>query len=677
MQQSGKEHTVSVREALAVATSRSEAPPQRRHLFTCFPAGSIPRGLAMAGLSDVDTIAFAILPSAKASAHAATSAALERWRARSRARSAALCRRHGFAAGLELKLLAFRDDEPIGRWLRSRDSRDDAPTVAEPTEPPALAEPLSQAELVRMDAFRICTQGLNIHGERLEERLPRCRPRPLLATATLPAELQRAEAAVSALLGESSAAGAADSGAEAVQLGRWALKRALRSGMELVATAHGGFSRDLLCCHRAIAQQLGAEAASHSLAALQLACAPREQMAPDSAADSAQLARQMLSTASSLAAALDDAVLTRHFTPLRTLSQLAPTPPLAAWPSRASRGALTAAGRRLALSASRLLPPPPLEQVLTDSLPPLNALEGLKRANQGAKALGGARSLGGGSWSSCRGARARAPIELRWEGGERLERLERVAARVLDAQQRPLLLRGAATELLGSLGARDWNLRTLAWLAPKGARVRVAPSRKFTFVREKHPLVACGTFTPPSRAIEMSGEQFARRLQRELPPVCFGAGERYYLQTDVPEELLDSFQVPPLWRSLGVEQAQPLRLWVSAAGATSPLHFDMAPSFLAQARGSKRFTLFAPEALRGLYPYPLDHPLHRRSRVDLYEPISTLDERFPDFRSLATPLCRSDTKHRVPLGCCGRNEAWSLLAVRASWLAAAANSHLK
>ena len=136
---------------------------------------------------------------------------------------------------------------------------------------------------------------------------------------------------------------------------------------------------------------------------------------------------------------------------------------------------------------------------------------------------------------------------------------------------------------------------------------------------------------------------------------------------------------PPFWRGLGVRgaEAQPMRLWVSAGGAVSPLHYDAAGSFLAQAltlplirtrtrtrtlslsltltltlartrsrarartralnltrtlsqaRGTKRLLLFPPSATAALYPYPPDHPLHRRSRVDLYAPPERIAARSP------------------------------------------------
>lgn len=76
---------------------------------------------------------------------------------------------------------------------------------------------------------------------------------------------------------------------------------------------------------------------------------------------------------------------------------------------------------------------------------------------------------------------------------------------------------------------------------------------------------------------------------------------------------------------------------MSGGGAVSPLHYDAAGSFLAQARGTKRLVLFPPSATAALYPYPPDHPLHRRSRVDLYAPPARTAARFPRFAAEALP----------------------------------------
>lgn len=141
----------------------------------------------MPGLSDVDTLAFAILPSAQSNAHAPAAAAIARWRSRSRARDDALRRRYNMTAGLELKLMAFHEDEPIGRWLRGlgdvggaieagaieagaveAGAVEGGAVEGGATEGGAMKggavewrKELTPSDLNRLDAFRVSTQGLN------------------------------------------------------------------------------------------------------------------------------------------------------------------------------------------------------------------------------------------------------------------------------------------------------------------------------------------------------------------------------------------------------------------------------------------------------------------------------------------------------------------------------------
>ena len=65
--------------------------------------------------------------------------------------------------------------------------------------------------------------------------------------------------------------------------------------------------------------------------------------------------------------------------------------------------------------------------------------------------------------------------------------------------------------------------------------------------------------------------------------------------------------------------------------------------FLRQARGTKRLLLFPPSATADLYAYPPNHPLHRRSRVDLYAPRAVTAARFPRFASRALPTALDAT----------------------------------
>lgn len=123
----------------------------------------------------------------------------------------------------------------------------------------------------------------------------------------------------------------------------------------------------------------------------------------------------------------------------------------------------------------------------------------------------------------------------------------------------------------------------------ESANVRVSPTSEFIFCKEAHPLIRDSVFLPPSRTTQMSGQEFVERFTRRSPhpPLFYGPSERYYLQADLPPELAAELTLPPSWRALGLSAAQPPRLWVSGRGAVTPLHFDMAASFLAQAHSRK------------------------------------------------------------------------------------------
>ena len=60
--------------------------------------------------------------------------------------------------------------------------------------------------------------------------------------------------------------------------------------------------------------------------------------------------------------------------------------------------------------------------------------------------------------------------------------------------------------------------------------------------------------------------------------------------------------------------------FASCPGAITRLHYDHYDNLYLQLRGRKRFVLLAPLAARGVYPYPLHHPLDQRARVHLDAP---------------------------------------------------------
>jgi hypothetical protein len=71
------------------------------------------------------------------------------------------------------------------------------------------------------------------------------------------------------------------------------------------------------------------------------------------------------------------------------------------------------------------------------------------------------------------------------------------------------------------------------------------------------------------------------------------------------------------------------KLWVSPAGAISPLHFDVANNLHAQLGGAKRFLTFERGRFGVMYPEPPWSPVPNFSRVD---PLSPDLARFPRFR---------------------------------------------
>ena len=181
------------------------------------------------------------------------------------------------------------------------------------------------------------------------------------------------------------------------------------------------------------------------------------------------------------------------------------------------------------------------------------------------------------------------------------------------SHEEPVLFRGACDAWPA---VREWDLGLLR-RSMRRAMVRVAPSPAVTFCRESHPDVREGRVTPPSRTCVMKVSEFARRLRQRrggLRPLLYGEDERVYLQALAPHAMMEhtdfSFlATPPDRPVLG-------RLWVSAAGTYSPMHYDCQDSYLCQVRGHKRLLLWPESALHALQPYPEDHHLARRLQVD-------------------------------------------------------------
>lgn len=178
-------------------------------LISVSARGSIPRGLALAGLSDVDTIGVVVVPEARA-----TMKGLESWEAQLSSRASMLRSHFPFVAGLDMALVKLRSTSPLCKRLRAG---------AELREEDVV-------ELGILESFRLSTQGLHLYGEDVISRLPQLarRVRPILMPG-LQNDLSRAQRAIGSLGREGGLGG----GSTAQSIARWAAKRMLRGGMEV------------------------------------------------------------------------------------------------------------------------------------------------------------------------------------------------------------------------------------------------------------------------------------------------------------------------------------------------------------------------------------------------------------------------------------------------------------
>lgn len=211
-----------------------------------------------------------------------------------------------------------------------------------------------------------------------------------------------------------------------------------------------------------------------------------------------------------------------------------------------------------------------------------------------------------------------------------------------DGQQRPVVLRGL--QLLPALGR--WDLTYLKEHMGGPGRYHVfralQESGEFTYFFENKN---AGNFQAlkPNEALQMTFEEFLTTHRASAN------GRQYYLQTPLLQwedgnpasnPGLDEVMLKDLgaidmeaFRQLSdtLELGSPhlAQLFVSGFDAFSPLHYDQQQNIYLQVRGAKRFLLFSPCVSYAFYPYPVQHPLDRKARVDLRADPNTSTRAWP------------------------------------------------
>lgn len=198
-------------------------------------------------------------------------------------------------------------------------------------------------------------------------------------------------------------------------------------------------------------------------------------------------------------------------------------------------------------------------------------------------------------WVTCAGSVAEVDCASVADAREALERARH--------DRLPIVLRGVGA----TWPALDWNLRTLAEAFASGAVCRLSPTTAVAFCKESHPDVRQGRIAPSSITATLPGAAAARRL--------LSRDETLYIQALAPRRLMRDVDL-----SFATDDARALaRVWASRSGVYSPLHYDAQDSYLIQVVGVKRIVLWPESALPHLRPYPDDHPLARRCRVDVLD----------------------------------------------------------
>ena len=208
----------------------------------------------------------------------------------------------------------------------------------------------------------------------------------------------------------------------------------------------------------------------------------------------------------------------------------------------------------------------------------------------------------------------------------------------ISEREAPVLLRGVG-EHWPALS--EWTVDLLRESMER-AMVRVSPSSSVTFCRESHPDVVAGKVEPPSRTFTMTTAEFADRLRLDRNgrrPLLYAEDERVYLHALAPHEMMRLVDFDFLAAASDRQPDAVLgRLWVSAPGTVSPLHFDQQDSYLCQVRGRKRMLLWPDALLPNFEPYPADHPLARRLQTSILAPPPADLAASERLQSLASPL---------------------------------------
>jgi hypothetical protein len=228
----------------------------------------------------------------------------------------------------------------------------------------------------------------------------------------------------------------------------------------------------------------------------------------------------------------------------------------------------------------------------------------------------------------------------------RIESPDRESFQMILAAGKPVIIHGA---IKNWRALSEWNaeyLRSVVGTTPvhvevsptdyfpplhaNGIGIRTddqAPRKSVPPKLERHPRkMAFSDFVASIYSVERNAEA---RHGPSRPLESFYVNERGLIEQfpTLMEDIPD-----PDWLSKDGRSSS--NFWFSRAGAITPLHYDVVDSLFAQVRGRKRFTLFAPEELTLLYPFPSFSRFSHFSRVEILRPDLNTFPKFPGHKAM-------------------------------------------
>ncbi|GAQ89297.1 hypothetical protein KFL_005080060 [Klebsormidium nitens] len=522
-------------------------------LVSVYVRGSVPRGLAVAGISDLDMLAYVFQDNLNSLPRPHTTSAPEnkRWRELERHKSEAV-HRFPFLTGIEMRVAvldpssqegltianALYRQKPESIFLQNPERQTHQQPTLNAVSPSERAEELcpSYSEaLLPLDfpfAFLVKAQGLKVWGLDVQSLLPPEAARPTSrARPTLRDSVKRAISYGQSHVeeGDWEAAGA---------VYKWALKRCIRAGFESTMEELGWrvYTRDLYwCCHVAAQHRPALEpvlvqalllcladttsvagsrnTVENCLQVLGSAFSPAipTRTAQKGIANVSHLDRRRASPSTATFVKTPPQV---HGVEQQNTTSQAETAENSRWPEAKWRLILGLLGRRRDLETGCVAAPLP----------------------------------------AFKGAIVRPVAEFEWRDERAREAAVRELQLILSGSReaRPVILRGAGA---GHPAVGKWTLDSLAADGGLSGLVRVSPDFNFVYCEESHPDVRSGRVSAPSRTVRMSVHEFAVRSQARLPPWVgplrggdyFWRAERYYLQASLPPALLQDLRaaLPP------------------------------------------------------------------------------------------------------------------------------------